>query len=152
MPLPSAWVDRIHAKLLVRYGTAWVHMWRGVDMQAVKDDWAEYLSGASAGSIAYALEHLPPDRPPTVAQFADIARGCPVTPPKALPGPPADRARVDAILAKLRHFGRPNPRDEFFALKAREERGEQLTQAQREMWRAALGEEHKDVERGPSAW
>lgn len=69
MPLPSRYVDEIHMRLAVRYGSAWVSKWQGVDMNAIKADWAEVLDGMQPASIRKALDSLPPDFPPTATAF-----------------------------------------------------------------------------------
>jgi hypothetical protein len=103
----SRTVDQIFARLLVRYGAQWIRMWEGIDPAAVKADWMEALSGRSGDSIRYALEHLPPDRPPNAGQFLALCMEFrrPEVQPKELPRPeatPADKARVRAMLAKAR--------------------------------------------------
>lgn len=138
MALQTSWVDRIHARLLVRYGAAWLRMWEGIDPEAVKADWAEVLRGASTRAILHALDHLHPERPPTAAQFAELCGRCPAAPQLALPAPPADRQRVAEVMARVSRGGGGDPQAKFLDLKAREDRGEKLTWAQREMWRAGL--------------
>jgi hypothetical protein len=78
MPLPLQTVDRIFARLLVRYGSAWLRTWEGIDEAAVKADWANELRGASNAAILHALGNLPPDRPPTVGQFRLLCINRPV--------------------------------------------------------------------------
>lgn len=77
MSLPAAWIDRIHARLLVRYGAGWIRLWEGVPPEAVKADWAEVLSGLSQEAIGHALDHLPIDRAPTALQFRELCRHSP---------------------------------------------------------------------------
>lgn len=72
MGLDLHWVERIHARLLVRYGTRWTSMYAGIDPELVKADWSEHLSGMSGESINYALKNLPDDFPPNAAQFRRI--------------------------------------------------------------------------------
>lgn len=69
MPLPLPYVERIHQRLLVRYGSAWSSKWAGVDQDAIQADWAEQLDGMSLDGIKKALESLPPDFPPTAPAF-----------------------------------------------------------------------------------
>lgn len=104
----SSSVDRIEslfARMLVRYGTGWTRMWEGVDIAAVKAEWAEELSTASDASIFYALEYMPTDRPPTVKQFLALCQRAPapalpaLTPPK--PTPEA-KARVRSMISDLK--------------------------------------------------
>jgi len=65
------WVDRLHERLAVRYGAAWLRMWDGVPIEAVKADWQNELGDIFARNphaIAHALEHLP-EFPPNVEKF-----------------------------------------------------------------------------------
>lgn len=105
MPLPDAWVESLFARLAVRYGAAWLRQWDGVDIAAVKADWAEVLSGISPEAIKHALECLPIDRPPTVGQFRLLCVNRPVDCVRQLPAPkptPERRAAVAAALRGLR--------------------------------------------------
>jgi len=43
--LPEAWVDSLFARLAARYGAAWLRMWDGIPLDAVKADWAAELAG-----------------------------------------------------------------------------------------------------------
>ena len=110
--LPAAWVDRIFTKLTVRYGTAFRARYAGIDEQLVKDDWAEQLAGfiRCPGAIAYAMDHLPAERPPTVAEFRAL---CNQSPPPAVAGlitntqprrppPPAVAAKLAAFQARVK--------------------------------------------------
>jgi hypothetical protein len=82
MPLSKQYVDQIFARMLVRYGVAWLRMWDGIDMDAVKADWAETLAGFGAATIRHALDHLP-ERPPNAMQFRDVCRAHSVSAPVA---------------------------------------------------------------------
>jgi hypothetical protein len=75
--LPKQSVDQIFARLLVRYGAAWIRMWDDIDMEAVKADWAEVLGNCSRESIHHALDHLPDGRPPNAMQFRDLCAAAP---------------------------------------------------------------------------
>ncbi len=104
--LPAGWVDSLFARLQVRYGSAWTRMWEGVDLNAVKADWAEELAGLANApeSIKHALAHLPIDRPPNVGQFRAL---CIAAPSKfvALPAPdmpPERKAEVSQMLRIVR--------------------------------------------------
>ena len=83
MPLPNAWVDSLFARLAVRYGSAWTAKWEGLDMGAVRADWADELAVFQNWheAISYGLVNLPLDRPPTVGQFRDLCRGAPARRP-----------------------------------------------------------------------
>lgn len=105
MPLPASWVDSLFAKLSVRYGTAFQAMYRDLDPEAVKADWAEVLDGVSGQSIGYGLRYLPSDRPPNAQQFRDLCRKAPTADPLPALAAPTDRpdqARVQAVLRRLR--------------------------------------------------
>lgn len=141
--LDARWVERIFTRMLVRYGTAWTRMWEGVEPEAVKADWSRELAQCPGHAIGYALEHLPPERPPTVTQFRALCSQRPDSAVKLLSAPRADPARVGEALrvmrANLTVATRTGGRLAWAeALKAREERGEPLTLEQRRMWREAL--------------
>lgn len=139
MALESRWVDAIHARLLVRYGTRWVSMWAGVPEELVKADWAAELDGLGPDAIAHAMHHLPHEFPPTVAQFKAIALRRAEPGLKALPAPKPDPQVVAAVLESVKNIGRPQAGREWAnALREREQRGEILSPASRAMWRAAL--------------
>jgi hypothetical protein len=143
MSLPLPWVDSLFGRLAVRYGAAWSRMWDGVDVALVKADWAAELSGLQLhpASIAYGLDHLPPDRPPTVGQFRAL---CIARPEKheALPAPAADPAVAAAALASMTKPTGHDPKAWARELRRQETSLVRLTSAQRSMWRAALaGEE-----------
>lgn len=103
MSLPALWVDRIFAKLSVRYGVAFKRQYEDLDIAAVKEDWAEVLAGFDGDSLAYALRYLPTDKPPTAMQFRDICRRAPSPEaPRQLEGPKPDPARVAALMERMR--------------------------------------------------
>lgn len=72
MPLPLQYVERIHQRLMVRYGSAWVSKWAGVDQAAIQADWAEQLDGMTPDQIKAALLNLPVDFPPTCTAFRKL--------------------------------------------------------------------------------
>lgn len=144
-----AWVDRIFTKLTVRYGDRFLNRWRGIDMDAVRNDWADTLAGFDnwPEAIAYAFEHLDDDKPPTAANFRTLAHLAPKPERLALPEPKADPARVAAELAKLGHLPGPAPskqsghgmRDWAYRLKTRHDAGEILSLNQIRCYTDALG-------------
>lgn len=139
-PLPPHWVDEIFGRLTVRYGQPFLRRWEGVDIALVKADWAEQLAGFAdkPDAIRHALENLPPDRAPTVGEFAAVAnRHQPATP--ALPAPKPDPARAHAAVAAIgRRLHDHDPRAWAQRLRDREAAGEPLSLAQRHFWREAL--------------
>lgn len=138
--LPDSWVDALFARLSVRYGAKWLRMWEGIDLDAVKADWATELGGFSdrSGAIKYALDNLPAEFPPTAAQFKAIAVRVPYYVPPALPEPKADPKIVAQALSALTLGTSGNPKAWAYRLQEREKQGERLTQCQRGAWREAL--------------
>lgn len=141
--LPDAWVARIFDKLTVTYGAAWLRKWEGADVSAVRADWGHELRGfqQSPNAIKHALEHLPPADPPTVLQFRELCLKAPQFAPKQLPPPPADPAVVAKASAVVKRLGTRLDRAWAIALREREQRGDKLTMAQKDMWREALKHE-----------
>lgn len=103
MPLPEPWVDRLFARLCVRWGAAFLRQWPDTDIDAVKADWAEVLDGFSSDSIAYALRYLP-TVPCNALAFRDLCRRAPREQQQAITDdrPPADPERVRSIIASMR--------------------------------------------------
>jgi hypothetical protein len=143
MPMPREWVDRVFARLLVRYGADWLRRWEGVPEDALKADWAEQLDGfeRSPDRIRFALDNLP-ERVPTVTEFRTLCNRRPDPAQLALPPVKADPARVASELSRMRAgIKAENPKAWAWRLRDRENAGERLTIAQRDMWRAALKSE-----------
>lgn len=69
----------------------------------MKSDWAHELSGFERcpKAIAWALQNLPADKPPTVLEFKYLARRAPPDELPRLEAPKADPQRVAEELAKL---------------------------------------------------
>lgn len=143
MALELRWVDRIHTRLMVRYGAAWLNLWNGVDEQLVKADWARELDGMSEAAISYVLNTLPHDRPPaTASQFRALAAHRPQYVTPALPSPKADPQRVASIIGGLRDkIARRKPLQWAYDLQAKEAAGERLNERQKAAWREALAEQ-----------
>lgn len=72
MPLPLPYVERIHMRLTVRYGSAWLSKWAGVDQALIQADWADELDGMTPDTIKAALANLPPEFPPTACMFRKL--------------------------------------------------------------------------------
>jgi hypothetical protein len=144
MSLPANWVDAIFDRLSLIYGQAFQRRWADLDLNAVKSNWAHELAGFAnhPKAIAYALENLPADSPPTVLQFKFLARRAPPDELPRLEAPKADPDRVAEELAKLAPIkaaprSRPNT-DWARRIIEREEAGEILNPTTRKMARAAL--------------
>jgi hypothetical protein len=99
MALPDSWLDHLFGKLAVRYGDAWFRKWDGIPMSAVRADWAEVLGGMSGDSIAYGLQYLPAEHPPTAAAFRAL---CNSQRPQGMPALPAPVAVNHAAVARIR--------------------------------------------------
>lgn len=146
--LPAEWIDQLFRKLSVRYGRSFLARWEGIDEAEVKADWAEQLGGFQRrpDCIAYALDHLPTDRAPTVGQFRDLCNAK----PEAQTTPRLDWKRgpipADVALA-LDRLKEPRdvtdqyagPKGWAFRLRDREADGQTLPPYSRRAWREALG-------------
>lgn len=132
-------IDRLFTRLLVKYGAQWINQWNGAPMDLVKKDWEIELSGLTWGAINYAIENLPPDRPPaTSSAFRKLANNRPeyfrgLEPPKANP------ELVKAVLGRLKVVAAPGSKAWAHELKDREGSGERLSFSQKQAWRKALG-------------
>lgn len=144
MALPDSWVDHLFAKLAVRFGDAWTRKWEGIQMTAVRADWAAVLDGMPGPALQHGLNNLPREFPPTAHQFRDLcirrADDDRATVP-ALPAPSSvnvgQAQRLREIVAGA--FATPkDPRRWAHSLKARHEAGERLSQAQIDAYTAAL--------------
>lgn len=90
MALPASWIETLFARLSVRYGTAFLRQYEDGDPEAIKADWAHVLHefNEHPDGIVYALEHLPPERPPNALQFRDLCRAGPKPKDRLLGSPP----------------------------------------------------------------
>lgn len=135
MPMPSEWIDRLFARLAVRYGAAFLAQWPDTDIAIIKADWAEVLDGFDGDSIAYGLRYLSSDKPPTAGKFRDICRLAPVVELRGLPPPPADPERVQRALTAAKvtaAASRISPAQECInGIEARVAAGNRLTPGQR---------------------
>lgn len=140
MQLPVSWVDSLFARFAVRYGAAWLRQWDGVDIVAVKADWAAELGGYGENpeAIKHALEHLPASYPPKVGEFLELCHAAPRPEQKWLTVDKADKKVVGAIMTGLKRAEKCGPRDWAHRLRAREVRCDRLTKFQRSAWREAL--------------
>lgn len=146
MPMPAYWIDKIFDKLTMVYGHQFIGRWSGLDLSKVKADWAHELDGIEnrPKAIAYALQHLDPDNPPTVLQFREICRRAPEPKQPALPAPEVNQAAAAAAIeravmqaTKPKHDVLHNQREHMRL----EIQGVKLNKAQRDFWRIALRSE-----------
>jgi hypothetical protein len=147
-PLPLDWVEKLFSRLAVRYGSQWLMLWEGLDMAAVKADWGNELAGLQhrPEGLRYAVDNLPPDRPPNAAQFRLLTQRAP-SPAKLRQLPAPNAAAAKRVRQALVGLGRPKDQRAWAdRLKARHEAGEPLSVTQVAMYRAALRErEHGDA-------
>ena len=104
-------IDRVFARLLVRYGAQWLRQWEGVDMDAVKAEWANELGGYAnnLNAIGYGLDNLPQDFPPNVAQFKAICNRRPEPATLAIEPPPVNPAVAKKALDSFAGAGLETP-------------------------------------------
>jgi len=154
MPLPRKWVEQIHARLLVRYGSPWLSLYKDIDPELVIADWAGALNGFGGAAITHALEHLPDDSPPNAAQFSKMCMRGPQSQAPALPWPEPDPAVAVRVLQSINRVARhEDPLAWACRLKDREENhggkltnGLGMTAAHRTMWRAAIANGQADAQ------
>ena len=147
--LPTAWVDRVFQKLTLVYGSDFAARWKGLPIADVKTDWAHELGRLRdrPDAIAWALQNLPPDRPPTVLQFRQLCASAPGPVLQALPEPKADPLVVASMLDEIERIKtrvaesqpKSDPREWARKLLARHEGGDRRPSLCGEMARAALG-------------
>lgn len=108
MPLPASWVDALFAKLSLRYGAAFMRQWPDAEPALIKADWADVLNGYDSpdrrNAITFAMDSLPPDRPPNALQFLSLCRGYsgPERQPRIENNATADIGRVKELVGKLK--------------------------------------------------
>jgi len=155
MSLPIAWIDRIFERLTVRYGDRFTARWKGVDMDAVRHDWATVLAGFEhwPEAITFAFDTLDDEKPPTAAVFRSLALKAPKPTRLALPEPQADPSRLAAEFEKLATVRTAATLQRIIdhkawakRLKARHEAGDKLNENQIRCYRAALRESTIAVE------
>ena len=104
MPMSLKAIDRLFDRLVSTYGTPFLALYAGLDIQSVKTIWALELGhwGDEQGlnAVAWALENLPPD-PPNAIKFKNLVRSAPAPDLPRLPEPKADPARLKSELEKL---------------------------------------------------
>jgi hypothetical protein len=127
--LPLPWINRIFERLTLRYGNEFLNRWKGQPIADVKTDWCYVLAGYAndARAIAYALDNLPDDRPPTAQQFRSICRSAPsILGSQRLEykvDPDIAKRAIDALqsmIAPVKAIGRPSY-EWAYAIKARDE-------------------------------
>jgi hypothetical protein len=73
--IPEKWIDALFAKLHSFYGTRFLDMWRGNDLQTVKAVWTQELSKLSRDEVAKGANSLVnQEYCPTLPQFINLCR------------------------------------------------------------------------------
>lgn len=73
--LPSAWTEKLFTRLTTMYGNKFLDMWKGLDLYAVKQAWAEDLAGFSGEEIKRGLDWCKTQAwPPTLPEFMTACR------------------------------------------------------------------------------
>lgn len=145
--LPAKWVEQIFGKLSVRYGRQFLNRWEGLDIADVKADWASQLGGFTRrpDCIAYALDHLPVDKSPTVGEFRALCNSKPES--HEVLRLEHKRGPIPAsVMAALDRLKEPSEVDRqyqgcmgwAYRLRDREAAGDQLGVCQRRFWREAI--------------
>lgn len=111
----------VFARLQATFGTQFLQLWRGSEMELVYAEWEEALAGVARDRVKSALDECRKlERPPTLPAFLAICRGQPSSSdrPRIVydTGAPTDREkalenlrRVKAMLAAIGEGGRRDP-------------------------------------------
>lgn len=101
MSLPDAWIERLIARLQLRYGAQWTQAYAGIDPAAVKADWSQVLTGLTLDNLDLGVRRLPADRPPNAMQFRALCfTAAPPAVERALPAPKADAGRIRNAISR----------------------------------------------------
>lgn len=131
-------VDRIHTRLLARYGSQWINLYAAAKIEDVKRDWARCIWKLNGRAIGWALANLPPDRCPNAAQFRALCLQAPdsvrADPQQKLldgPKPAPDLRRLAGELQRLVDIRKGiKPTHCLETLEARRAAGEKLSAGQ----------------------
>jgi len=147
MALTTAVIDRLFDRLMFTYGREWTNKWEGVEIVGIKSMWSHELSmfADNLKAIGWALENLP-DKCPNLIEFKNLCRQAPRPAMQALPAPKANPEIVydelSKIVARLAKPQTDNVDHKRWAkkLKARHEKGENLSMHQIKCYKTALQE------------
>lgn len=108
--LPAELVDDVMRRLIATYGRRFLAQWEGVDPKDVKAIWARELAGYETRPdvFAWVFENLPED-PMNAIEFRNLCRRAPAKPVEELPAPPADPAKVAAVISEARQLLNDRP-------------------------------------------
>jgi hypothetical protein len=131
--------------MTLAYGHEFLRRWDGMDLSAVKADWAHELRRfhGNREAIAYGLSNLPVGRPPTVLEFRSICHSRPQQTIIPIDPPAVPKAKIAALMAKLSAPPPAAPEGEpdlrwARQIMARHKRGERVRQAVLTMAEEAL--------------
>jgi hypothetical protein len=143
MALHPRFVDEIHGRLLVRYGSKWINLWAGVPEQAIKADWSEQLATVTPAGVRFALDNLPDEYPPTVGQFRALCltQQRPELQAPALPAPSRDGLKRIAKELQGARISRETPA-QFMERLRRDVEGGKASQARIDHYRIAAANGH----------
>lgn len=69
------WMDKLFMRMATMYGRGWSDMWAGLNLQEVKQAWAEDLYGYSGEEIKTGLEACKGRKfPPSLPEFQEMCR------------------------------------------------------------------------------
>ena len=76
---PEDGLDYIFVKMSGIYGAAFMRNWEGLDMLVVRQVWAQELGRYLIDKkiLDFALNNLPPDRPPSAIAFRNLCKESP---------------------------------------------------------------------------
>lgn len=144
--------EQILSKLALTYGTRFHQAYEGMDSGMVRRNWAKELDGVSRDGVLYAMANLPERFPPNVLEFRRLCQSrrteasrLALPPPKPGGADEAMKARIAKAVNRVRQRD-ADPRAWAKRLRQRELACENLTQTQRDFWRAALREQRPPEE------
>lgn len=144
--LDDQWLDTVLVRLMLAFPNRFPP--RGTPTDLTRAEWARELSGMTAEELKHGMANLPPDYPPTAAQFRIICQSRPK--PQAPPEPAAafvpdpDKVATAKSLVVAFDATQKGPRDQLRwarNLRKREANGDYLTLWQKQAWRDALARE-----------
>lgn len=74
-PLKMQWIEKLFERMISLYGNKFLDMWRDIDLQGVKETWAQELGKLSRDEIARGANALSQQEwPPTLPQFISLCK------------------------------------------------------------------------------
>ena len=104
--LPRPWIDRLFQRLHTVYGNKFSEMWKGQEVEDVKEAWSAELAHLTGAELKTGLDRLRknhPSWPPTLFEFSELCRSNAAQEAhKALPWPAPDMAAIDPRINALK--------------------------------------------------